>query len=94
MPAPSLTRRFLGTCVLARVQTARAAECFDLDQACALLQERGKLTADDVAFVKGFLQHEEPVKAGTEQLDEAWAEQAIKRMHAITASKLNMGDSA
>ncbi|MDO4502472.1 MAG: hypothetical protein Q4D06_04735 [Coriobacteriia bacterium] len=94
MPEPSVTRRFLGTCRLARVQVARAAESFDQDQAYARLLECGKLNQDDVDFLIDFLSREEPVKAGEVQLDEEWALAAIHRVHGITASKLNMGDSA
>lgn len=94
MPAPSITRRFLGTCVLARMQVIRAAECFDLGRAFELLQECGKLTSEDVAFLTDFLEHEKPVKEQGAALDEAWAEDAIRRVHAITSGKLNLGDSA
>lgn len=94
MPAPSVTRQFLGTCVLVRVQLARASESFDLDIAFERLLACGKLTQDDVAFLTDFLEHEKPVKEQGAALDEAWAADAIRRVHAITSGNLNMGDSA
>ena len=87
-----LQRQFHGTCALIQVQMMRAAECRNIEKCYIDLTKAGKITQDDVVFIKNCLELDN--SQDFSQLDEQTVNERIARLHSIVASKLNVADSA
>lgn len=93
MTDEKLQRQYHGTCALVQVQMMRAAECRDIDKCYTELIAAGKITRDDVDFIKSCLNLDNKPNEFSQENNMSIKER-ITHLHSIVASKLNVADSA
>ncbi len=72
----------------------RAAECRDIEKCYTDLVGAGKITQDDVIFIKECLEIDSVTPCDSAASTQSAIKARIARLHSIVASKLNVADSA